>query len=63
MFRQQKEEQIRELQIDSFIGSVLLTSSGGHPSTNDKTSAFETQKQALEERLKADVALEPSQKK
>lgn len=63
MFRQQKEEQIRELQIDSFIGSLLLTSSGGYPFTNDQTALFETQKQALADRLNADVALESSRKK
>jgi len=63
MFRQPKEEQIRELQFDSFIGSVLLTSSGGYPASNDKTISFEAQKQVIENKLKAEVAQESSRKK
>ena len=63
MFQNYKEEQLRSLQLDGFIGSVTLTSSGGFPSGNSLTEEFETQRQATEDRLRAEIALESTPKK
>jgi hypothetical protein len=63
MFHKRKEEQLRALQLDGFIGSVTLTSSGGHPSGNSLTEEFEAQRQAIEDRLRAEIALESTPKK
>ena len=61
MSSQEKLARIRELQIDSLIGSVYLTSSGGHPPDHELIAAFEVLRQLLEDRLKAQIALEARQ--
>lgn len=61
MSSQEKLARIRELQIDSLIGSVYLTSSGGHPPDNELIAAFEVLRQLHEDRLKAQIALEARQ--
>jgi hypothetical protein len=63
MFRNKKEKQIRDLQIDSFLGSLFRTVLGGHPPRNRRTAAYETRRRKLEARLKAEAALEPRRKK
>lgn len=62
MFHLKKEEQVRQLQIDSFIANVLIVGSGGYPPTHKKAAAFEAEKRAVETRLKVEVALESSKK-
>lgn len=62
MFQTTKEEQLRELQFNKFIESVTLTSTGGHPPPNSNTAALEAEKQAVENRLKVEVAIESSKK-
>lgn len=62
MFRNQKAEQLCELELDSLIESMLLTTSGGHPSSNGEAEPIEARRQALLKRLKAQVAVETAHK-
>lgn len=63
MFRKSKQPQLRELQIDSFLGSLFRTALGGHPPRNRRTAAYEARRRKLEEQLKAEAALESRRKK
>ena len=61
MSRHTKQEQIRELEIDDFIDLMVTTSKGGYQSGND-SAKFHEQKEVLHAQLKAEIAVESSQK-
>lgn len=63
MFHNKKEEQIRQLQIDGFIATVLITSSGGRTPNDRKMAALEATRKTVEDRFKAEIALESSKKR
>lgn len=62
MSKSRKSKQLRELQIDSFFGSLFRTALGGHRPRNRRTAAYEAQRRKLKKRLKAESALESRQK-
>lgn len=62
MSKQNKEKQLRELQFDSFLGSLFRTATGGHQPRNRKTAAYEAKRRKLEAKLKAEKALKSRQK-
>jgi hypothetical protein len=56
MSRKSKQDQVQELRFDLFVSSMLRAIPGGSPPSKQSKS-FERDKEALESRLKAEIAL------
>ena len=61
--QQNNLEEIRQqIQLDTFIGAVCRTSSGGHPSSNRQTAQYESERQVYAKKVDAEIVRNASQK-